>query len=361
MKTFKNIFLKTTFLALTILSVATSCSKDDDQPAPTPEPEVVLPTSDVYGLAITNGSTLPPFYYKNSTKTNIVVGANEQATTTSIYVTGEDIYVTGNITTTTGGLQFQQACYWKNNVRVNVSHSISSAGGNQAIIEAITVVGNEVYAVGQIATTVGSASRIVLWRNGVSSFVSAPSVSVYYYAKTISVFGNDVYVSGNGFVRDESTAAFWKNGVITTLSASLSEVETVIANASGVHAVFIEFGLSFGGSIKYWKDGTVSNISSPLARMGKMTIKGNDVYITGAERTTSTAEDKACFWKNGIKTELANGNNKIAGDIKFGINNDMFIAQKAKVFGTLTFWKNNVAASLGNSTDVFYSFDINNK
>ncbi len=351
-----------TFVFIFISILAFSCS-NDDEPAPIPAPTPIAsgPASDLFAIASTNGSILPPFVYKNTTKTNIVTAANERATLTSIYVNGGDVYITGNVTTTTAGLDFQQACYWKNNVKVNVSHAVPAAGGNKAIVEAIAVVGTEVYTTGNISPTVGSPSRILLWRNGASSFVSELSSSVYYYATSISVFGCDVYVSGNGFVRDDSQAIVWKNGVRTELSAGITEVETVIANSSGVHALFVEFGSGRISNLKYWKDGEVTTISSQLPSIGEMSIKGNDVYISGAEKTSATAATKACYWKNGIKTELIDGNNKIAGEIKLGINGDLFIAEKTLHYDALSYWKNGIKATLGNSTDVFMGFDINNK
>lgn len=341
------------FLASVLL---TSCSKDDDEP----DSRGSLPTSEVFGLAKTYGTTLAPFYYKNTTKTSLDLATNEQATVTSIYVNGEDVYVTGNVTTTNAGLEFQQACYWKNNVKVNVSHSVSAAGGNKAMVEAITIIGSEVFAVGNIATAVGSPSRIVLWRNGISSFVSATSSSVYYYATSISVFNNDVYVSGNGLIRGDSKAALWKNGVVTELSSGLSEVATVIANANGVHTLFLEYGSGGTSVLKYRKNDALTTISSQQPSMGDMNIKGNDVYVTGAEKTTE-GNNKAFYWKNGAKTELVDGNNKIAGKIKFGRNGDIFIAEKPTDYRELTYWKNKVKATLGNSTDEFLGFDISNK
>lgn len=65
-----------------------------------------------------------------------------------------------------------------------------------------------------------------------------------------------------------------------------------------------------------------------------------DVYIAGSEN------NKACYWKNNIKTELTNGNNINTIDIK-AENNDVYVTGSLKASSTLYkeiqyFWKNNI-------------------
>lgn len=59
-----------------------------------------------------------------------------------------------------------------------------------------------------------------------------------------------------------------------------------------------------------------------------------DTYVSGIEN------GKACYWKNGVKTELINGD-QILGIKMFVQNNNVYVWGKS-IYGTDCYWKNNV-------------------
>jgi hypothetical protein len=349
----------TTFTALSI-SIITSCSKDDDSSG-----NQSIPVSDIFAVGTDNSSPSQEFYYKNNVKTFLSVAANESAQPSAMFVDGNDVYITGSVYVyPTTGNSYYQACYWKNNVKINLPHYIDPSGDNYAHSNEITVVNGDVYIVGVLAENFSANRQIVYWKNGVLGYITGFSATVSNTPSSICVYNNDIYVGGGSYDGTIYNAKIWKNGIVTNLSTNSSICQTVFADQTGVHALFGEYaGGGVTTAMKYWKDGVTTTISTQQPQIGKMTIKGTDVYITGAQSETGGFIYKACYWKNGVKTELSNGNSLIADELKIGANGDVFISSRLPSGGysTLTYWKNNIKATLGNSIDNFADFDINNK
>src|SRR5690349_10599592 len=87
----------------------------------------------------------------------------------------------------------------------------------------------------------------------------------------------DVYVAGNAYTPGtSSTAAFWKNGVLTRLG---SENGVSAMTASGSH-VYIT-GSNTSGDILYWKDTTEYKIPASTgiySQASAMAVSGSDIY-----------------------------------------------------------------------------------
>ena len=354
----KNSILKIATFLIFAMSIM-SCSKDNDLPTPLP-----LQVSDVFAAGSDNSTPPQVFYYKNNVKTILPVASNENATIRGIAVDGNDVYTIGNIRIDVPGFpSTTNACYWKNNVKFILPLPSGTPINSFLDTRAITIVNGEVYIVGFSATNGSSRRTIVVWKNGIASnFASSATLS--YTPSAISVYNNDVYVAGytSDAVRDN--VVFWKNGLLTTISTLDNDALDIAVNQNGIHVLYNEDG---GGTlpdpIKFWKDGNVSTITTLISQTGKMAVKGTDVYITGGEIQTGSSNFKAFYWKNGVKLELPDSDRIIASDIKFGINGDIYIASKSQFNGLkeLTYWKNNVKFTIGNSNERFEAFDINNK
>jgi len=335
-----------------------SCSKDDDAAIPS-EP---IPVSDIFAVGQNNASPSQEFFYKNNVKTMLSVASNESAAPRAMFVDGDDVYIAGHVYVyPEGGDSYFQPCYWKNNVKVDLPFNTAIFGYADA--EAITVVDGDVYVTGVLSESFGGGG-IVLWKNGVLNYITGYSDTFTYRPYDICVYNNDIYISGLAHNGTSIFAKYWKNGIETSLSSNPSVSPSIVANQTGVHVLFAEYsGCCAITALKYSKDGVVKTISTQQPEFGKMTVKGNDVYITGSERETGSTVNKACYWKNGVKTELPGGNTLVATDVKVGANGDVFVASRLSGGGysVLTYWKNNVPATLGSSSDNFSAFDINNK
>ena len=356
----KNSLLK--IISILLISILVfSCSKEDDNQI---LPVVAKPISDVFVAGFDNASPSKSFYSKNNLRTNLTVAPNETITIAGILVDGDDIYLTGNvgISPFPGSISYQ-ACYWKNNVKVNLPVVVSS-GSSYAVATEITIVNGNVYVIG---LDQDSSQNLLLWKNGVRSVYATVAAGSSLSGKSLCVFGNDVYVAGLINVGNDGSnirATYWKNGVPTTIGTSRSFCNDIKVDQTGVHVVYADYtGEADVTAIKYWKDGTNTTISTQRPAVGKMLVKGADVYLTGAERETGSTIFKACYWKNGTKTLLSDGNALIANNIKIGVNGDVFVSSRlgTNAFSVLSYWQNNVKKTIGSSNDRIDYFDINNK
>ena len=195
MKNLKNTIVKILLATLSIffITVTISCNKDDNAPAPATTP---LPASDVFAL----GTSIPAeeaFYYKNEVKNILQVAENEFADPFSMYVDGDDVYVAGRVLVLpTIGNNFTQLCYWKNGIKVNLTHTIPPAGLNYAQTFAITISNGVVYVLGFTNNTNSEVRSLKIWKNGVQSdFYTVPINE--FYAKAMFVKNNNIYVVGS--------------------------------------------------------------------------------------------------------------------------------------------------------------------
>ncbi len=123
-----------------------------------------------------------------------------KGTSHCVFVSGQDVYVAGNRQNATKGFM---AAYWKNGTAVDLTD-----GAAYGRVYSIAVAKGTVYATGteDIEETIGW-----LWTDGVET--SLEGTRVYPYAITVSEKG-DVYIAGE----IDRKAILWKNGERTELS-----------------------------------------------------------------------------------------------------------------------------------------------
>jgi hypothetical protein len=222
-------------------------------------------------------------YWKNGEQ--FTLPHSRFSTATGIGVLGSDVYVTGYVNG-----DKDTVTYWKNGQRFNFL-PVTSGSAN-----GIAFSGTDVFAVGRVYTPLGSDTAVI-WKNGIrdrwvsiSNYASLNAIvfsgaDMYFGGSSggdafcmkntefpwlekrnaavtgIAVAGADTYVSGYYYTNGNRTAAYWKNGVLTTLS-----------------------------------DKYVSSWASGIA------VAGNDVYVVGTIYDTKTFP---VYWKNGIMKALA--------------------------------------------------------
>src|SRR5659263_64024 len=115
-------------------------------------------------------------------------------------VVGTDVFVVG---------YDGDAKYWKNGTAISLTD-----GSEYATVNAITVVGTDVYVAGSGHNNGNDVAKY--WKNGTA--ISLTDGSKASMAFAISVVGTDVYVAG--FENNE--AKYWKNGVGTNIATDVS-------------------------------------------------------------------------------------------------------------------------------------------
>jgi hypothetical protein len=61
----------------------------------------------------------------------------------------------------------------------------------------------------------------------------------------------------------------------------------------------------------YWKDGVKTDLYNGQSNAVGITVSGGAVYVSGSYDDDGI--HKACYWKNGVKTDLYNGNSAAVG------------------------------------------------
>jgi len=177
----------------------------------------------------------------------------------------------------------------------------------------------DVYAAGYITANNGRGGVTEVaayWKNGVITRLT-DSLS-FCEAKGIAVVGTDVYVVGyisnltNPF---NENAVLWKNGVATKLSPDSTASEATFIGVLGtdvyigglIHDVISQTAnsTSYGSQPVYWKNG-VPNLLPNATSITAIAFNGSDVYMAGSivspNKFTGIGMGNgsvAAYWKNG--------------------------------------------------------------
>lgn len=307
------------------LSALLSCKKDNNSDPVTPP--VDSPAPDVYltGITVRNDGHGVVCYWKNGVRKKVNDSTStEQAYPFEIVTSGNDTYMVGYVTRN----NLQQVIYWKNGAEAG-----SFGGSSKKII----VYGNDVYIPGIAPFVNGGSPEGRYWKNGV-----AVSLNKCIEATNITVNNGDVYVSGICTDNGGPKAAYWKNGVLTILGEY---------SGSRAHAIFVQgndvyvSGYNHLYKATYWKNGVpVTFPTTYESRLDAIMVKGTDVYCSGYEDEGGTGKITISYWKNGIKTQVANGISDGAGGDQLIIQgNDVYTTQAG--LKTAAYWKNNKATT----------------
>jgi hypothetical protein len=151
-----------------------------------------------------------------------------------------------------------------------------------------------------------------------------------------------VYIAGS----DGAVAKYWKDGT-PNLLANFADAYGIVVSGSDVYVS----GSDFVGSkitAKYWKNGNAFQLSdgSRQAYANSIAVVNGTVYASGTDGLYR------CYWKNGIKIILYDGNptsdyDSYAKGIAI-LGNDILVAGYINTTGDALYWKNGTAVILEN-------------
>ena len=230
-------------------------------------------------------------------KNGVMQKLSDDGDTNSVYVSGGDVYVAGRIGS--------YAVLWKNGIAQILSDETLDAEAKSVFIS-----GNDVFVVGN-----------KFWKNGVVQKLT--DGSEHPGGASVFVSGDDVYVAGTVYQQGYPVATVWKNGVAQHLTHSESNLDSLPSEywASSIYVsgndVYVAGGLQYRNSRtgfrygKLWKiDGDTSDISEFFeATIYSVYVSENDIYLAGRQVGKGPV-----VWKNGIEQYLnTNGlNNSLA-------------------------------------------------
>ncbi|WP_299434571.1 hypothetical protein [uncultured Aquimarina sp.] len=325
-----------------------ACSKDDDEPSD----DTLNTTVDIHIVGTQDNKAV---YWKNSEKTILPDGSSANA----IFIADNgDIYIAGENNAT-------EAVYWKNGIKNSISIVDYNIGINDIWVAEngdIHIVGYEQYA--------NFNSAAIHWKNGIKT-VLTNSNSTGGSATEIFIKNNTVYIAGTETENGLRRAVYWKNGAKVVLPISTNAMRSSCNSIyvtddddiyTGGHEDEPGLGSGIGQAACYWKnndqvvltDGSKDTFISDIIVTDKIYmsgfelfdfsansynalyfenttkftlttgqdaatratyVSGNDVYVVGYEENSNGIYD-ACYWENGIKTVISDGNsNAFAQDI----------------------------------------------
>jgi hypothetical protein len=239
--------------------------------------------------------TAKTYLWKNSSNT-LLIDNDYNVNPKAIDVSGTDIYFGGFYTNT-----YEYPSIWKNNVRTQLP-------GGTGTVNDLYVNNLDIFAVGSLSANTTAA----YWKNGVLTSLATGNG---YSANGIAYFNNDIFVAGEGKlggVNDNRSALIWVNGVqqkLTTPSSQQGAAANSIALSSTKICVA---GYAYSGSDQratVWINGTPTLLSTSESMAYAVAIKDNTVYVVGYEKPNNYYRAK--LWKitatNTESINLSNG------------------------------------------------------
>jgi hypothetical protein len=308
------------------------------------------------GYELDDAGTTIAKYWKNSEAHTLGTGVNGSLAN-AIAVSGNDVYVAG---IEGNGVQ-DVAKYWKNGVAVELTDPT-----NRGFANSIFVSGSDVYVAGGeqvIPTTIAK-----YWKNG--NPVSLPDLGKGALANSIFVSGADVYVAGWVFkttqldpthFRKTDVAAFWKNGVLTTLADGLTLTVAQSIFVAGGNVYVAGFACQDNGPscalATYWKNGTKVQLSDTRSTgASSIFVSGADVYVAG-NQLDSFGE----AWKNQLPLQLTGTSERSAANQIAVSGGDVYVGGALvnnSAEPVATYWKNGTPVSITDGTHFATAFAL---
>jgi hypothetical protein len=216
---------------------------------------IALNGNDVYIAGMTDNKAC---LWKNGVATTI---ASDPSEALAITVSGNDVYVAGIIY---GYNPSVAAALWKNGVRVALRYDNPSMGSTA---NAVTTDGNDVYVAG---SEIGKGATV--WKNGEPMILPAGSLSsTSREATDITIKGNDVYAAG--YINNKVT--IWKNGVATILpfNDNNSIISKISISING-NNFYVTGGFDNSGATNaiFWQNNVAYQFSKKLCVISGLAI-----------------------------------------------------------------------------------------
>jgi hypothetical protein len=183
----------------------------------------------------------------------------------------------------------------------------------------------DVYAAGWVLGGPDGAPTVAAyWKNGTLTVLGDTTSNINNFgsvARGIAVNGSDVYVSGVVYTTNYGYAVAWKNGVPIKLSpdSNASEATRIAVNRNGdVYALGLIYdilsqsntGIQYSSNPIYWKNGIPNTIPNATA-INSIFVNGNDIYIGGAVKSAYVYSSGAHAGLHGTKAAYWKNNDPL--------------------------------------------------
>ncbi|SFN08184.1 hypothetical protein SAMN05421594_0884 [Chryseobacterium oleae] len=293
----KNLFL------LLLLTFLISCHDTDPDPV---QKNVV--SFDVYVAGKENNKAC---YWKNNVKVDLVNGTNIDPK--KIIVENNNVYV------------FADGNFWKNNTKYDLYSYLGLPSNSKLQIRNFYVKNNDIYAVGTLRGTAIYPIEHCYWKNGVKNVLFTQTNSnTGGYLTDITVHNSDVYVPVIKYpAPNNSEIGYYKNNNYTSIIQNNSLAHGIESNTNGVFMVIHDTN----AHTSYYKN-LLTNTNHYSSSGGRVNIvlDNSDIYSFFGQ----------AYYKNGntIPINNPNGYNDIT-DLKVLAGNTYMICQMLSQAGSL--------------------------
>lgn len=271
--------------------------------------EKTLNPVDVYAAGKENDIAC---YWKNNVKTNLTGGNG--ITARKIIVENNDVYVLG--TSDVNPINFY---LWKNNVKININQYIGVNVNTTNpldyfhIIDDFLIDQGNIYLLGSVRSPIISSANtreLCYWKNGVKTVLFTENSSFsspYMVTRNFAIYNGDIYSPVNKrlnhYIDAPNEVGYFKNNTYYTISP-YSDQKSFRHISNGSNGVYLSM-YDDSTTNTYYKN-LINNTNSYISQTvkGKFNLDGNDIY------DFSNGQN---YFKNDINTPLtyASGFNAI--------------------------------------------------
>ncbi|WP_426278862.1 hypothetical protein ACN9MN_06435 [Chryseobacterium sp. S-02] len=296
-----------------------------------------------YDVYIAGRENSKACYWKNNVKTDLTNGDNINPL--EILVENNNVYVTGSNGSTPTSLK-PIHYFWKNGTRYEIKQYLNLPNTGLSDITGFTVNNGDIYFSGYVENPAATSSfdqyELCYWKNGVKTILykSQYIPAAEGVAVTNSATGTDVYVSARITDNNQNTdRGYFKNLTFNSLGQS-NDVYNFAKNNNGLHLLYLKNGVQYySKNIFTNSDIYIGNNINPVGALGhsvtdKATIDlytyelGNNYY----KNTTLISANFSSL--SSIKGMFVLNNNIYM--IKYGISNNTDYTGKVFINGIET-------------------------
>lgn len=237
---------------------------------------------------------------------------------TNVYVSGS-----GYVGTGTG---IGTPIYWQGNNMTILPKDVDIASTN-----GIAVHNDDIYVTGS------NGLNATYWKNGLANQLYNDPV-YESYTRGVFVENNDVYIIGG----KASVGFLWKNGTLVQefpYPLSGIDFQDIHVNQNDIYIVgrfFVDEGSGGVAKVTLWENGVLSHLGDGFAT-GVFVSDNNDVYVSG-KKVISLFNERAYYWKNGVRTELFGDNIDVEATAVYVHNEDVYVSGRDG--NRPVYWKN---------------------
>lgn len=323
---------------LFLLTFFVSCSTNND----TETLEKNVASYDVYVAGMENYKAC---YWKNNIKMNLV--SPDSTTANKIVVENNDVHVLGKTRQNFNGSYY----HWKNNIRQDLGQYLGIPSSAHYQILDMAIDNNDDYFIGYYDTSSPIANEryaFCIWKNGVRTILNRYDNIIYTKSK-LSIFNHQPYISATINSGAGIQSGYYVNSTFH-LVPGISWVGNFTENTNGIHFLYIKNGDYYYRQLSTNTEILVANSVNPNVDYGKIVSEKNssDLYVIGESYLNNY------YYKNNVQTVVPLDPNYSKIQDMFVLDNNIYmIKQQVTPFASKVYINNIETQSITNPGSTF--------